>query len=52
MNSIPSGLRAPLASLAAVVLFALIFGDDVDRAVVGIGLAFALSMAGQEGLES
>jgi hypothetical protein len=49
---IPSGLRAPLAMLAGIVLFALIFGDDVDRIAIGIGLVFALSMSGQEGLES
>lgn len=50
--NIPSGLLAPLAMLAIVVLFALIFGDDIDRVLIVVALLFALSMSGQEGLES
>ena len=49
---IPEGLRAPLASLAGAVLFVMIFGDDADRAAIGIAVAFAVLMSGQQGAQS
>lgn len=52
MNRTPSGLRAPLAVLAVVIVLGMMFGDDVDRIAICIGLAFALTMSGQEGVES
>lgn len=52
LMTIPAGMRAALALLGGAVLFVLIFGDDLDRVAIGIGLLFALSMSGQEGLES
>lgn len=52
MSHIPHGLREPLACLAVVIVFGQIFGDVIDRVAIALGLTFALSMSGQEGLES
>lgn len=36
----------PWIALAALLIFGLCFGDDIDRAAIVVGLIFAVSMAG------
>lgn len=42
-------LSVALSILALLVLIALIFGDNIDRCAIVIGLGFAGAMAGGNG---